>query len=192
MRHHDETNHRFRGRRKAGKNKTRCAVLMLGLPSTYYYCEVPGMHHCIGATDPRNLGMSGVWFHVSLTGAPATLRSNPTGQTFPWKLDSYSFTAIMRPEGSPLFLQKHSTGSWGSSIKSTPSHYNSLISFLILSSHLRLYLLNDLFSSDCPNKILYAFLVSPICATSHAHFSLWFEYPNNIWWIVQIIKLPIT
>jgi len=50
--------------------------------------------------------------------------------------------------------------------------YHKVGSNLTLSSHLCLGLLSGPFLSGFPTKILYAFLISPIYATSHAHFIL--------------------
>jgi len=48
-------------------------------------------------------------------------------------------------------------------IQSIPSHLISSRSILVLSFHVCLP--SDLFSSGFPTKILYAFLISPMCAT---------------------------
>jgi hypothetical protein len=75
-------------------------------------------------------------------------------------------------------------------IQYTHSPPISSIFILILSSHLSLYLPTDLYISDFPIKILYAFLISNICATCLATCHLlWFEHPNI--WCVQIIMLLI-
>ena len=68
-----------------------------------------------------------------------------------------------------------------------PPHFFK--SILILSSHLGLP--SGLLTSDLPTKILYAPVLSPICATCHILHSSLFEHSNNIWWGVQIIKLLI-
>jgi hypothetical protein len=39
--------------------------------------------------------------------------------------------------------------------------------------------------------MLYSFLISPMRAKCHPSHSPWLEYPNNIWWIVQVMKLLI-
>jgi hypothetical protein len=54
-------------------------------------------------------------------------------------------------------------------LQSTPSHPISLRSILILSSHLRLGLLNGRFHSGSPTTILYAFLISPMRSTWPYH-----------------------
>jgi hypothetical protein len=61
---------------------------------------------------------------------------------------------------------------WARSIQSIPSHPISLKSILILSTHLRLGLLNGLLPSGFHTNILYAFLFSPSRATCSAHLIL--------------------
>jgi hypothetical protein len=81
---------------------------------------------------------------------------------------------------------------WGSLIQSIPSNNISLISILVLSSHLRLGILFGLFHSGFLTKILYVFLISPMCTACsmlHASHPPWFHNPNNIWWRVRIMKL---
>ena len=51
-------------------------------------------------------------------------------------------------------------------------HPTSWRPILILSSHLRLGLLGDLFPTDFPTKTLYAYLLPPIRATFPAHLSI--------------------
>jgi len=62
----------------------------------------------------------------------------------------------------------HMSWSWTRLIQYTPSHPASWSSILI-SSHLRLGVPNDIFSSGFPIKILYSPLSSPIRATCPAH-----------------------
>jgi len=62
--------------------------------------------------------------------------------------------------------------SWISSIQSTPSQSISLISILILSSHLRLGFSSGLSPSVFPTNILYTFLISPMRATYLANLIL--------------------
>jgi hypothetical protein len=52
-----------------------------------------------------------------------------------------------------------------------------LIFAVILSSHLRLDLLNDLFRSGFPTKILYAFLISHTSYMPHSFHNPWFYHP---------------
>jgi hypothetical protein len=62
--------------------------------------------------------------------------------------------------------------SWAKSIQSIPPHLISLISILILFTHLRLGLPSGLFPSSFPSNILYAFLFSLIRATCPSHLTL--------------------
>jgi hypothetical protein len=83
---------------------------------------------------------------------------------------------------------RHLSLSWVREIQSVPSHPTSWRSILILSSHLRLGLPSGPIPSGFPTKTLYVPLLSP--TVLHAHSSR-FGHLNNIWWIVQIIKLLI-
>jgi len=60
------------------------------------------------------------------------------------------------------------------------SHPISLRSILILSYYLHIGLQHGLFPSGFPVRILYAFLIYPICVTCPTH--LWIDHPKNIWW----------
>jgi len=61
----------------------------------------------------------------------------------------------MEPDGLFQFSQKLSTGlSWARWIQFAPSRPISLVSILILSSHLRLGIPIGLFPSDLPTEIL--------------------------------------
>jgi hypothetical protein len=77
----------------------------------------------------------------------------------------------MEPEGSLLCSQKPATGPCTESDDSNPPPLNpiSLRSILILLCHLCLHLLRGLFPSGYPAKILYKFLISPMCATCPVH-----------------------
>jgi len=75
---------------------------------------------------------------------------------------------------------------WATSIQCTSSHPISLISILMLSSHLRPCLRSDHFPSGFPTKILYEFLISPMRATFPAHpILLDLISHNNARWRVQ-------
>jgi len=66
----------------------------------------------------------------------------------------------------------HWSLSWGSYIQSKASLPISRRSILILSSQLLAGIPSRLLPSGFPTKILYAFLISPMRATYHTHFSL--------------------
>ena len=67
---------------------------------------------------------------------------------------------------------RHLSLSWASRIQSIYPHLTSWRSILILSTHLRLGLTNDLFPSGFPSKTLYTPLSPPIRATCPAHLIL--------------------
>ena len=72
-----------------------------------------------------------------------------------------------------------------------PTHPISWRSILILSYHLRLGLPSDLLTSGLSTKTLY---ISPVCHTCHMSYSslsTWINPPNDKWWAVQIMKLPV-
>jgi hypothetical protein len=82
---------------------------------------------------------------------------------------------------------------WARWIHSTDSQPISLRSMLIPSSHLRLGLTSGRFHSGFPTKSLYTFLPpSHACHMPCPPHSPWFGLPINIWWWVQIMKLPIV
>jgi hypothetical protein len=69
---------------------------------------------------------------------------------------------------------------------------HTILSILILSTHLRLGLPSGLFLSGFPTNILYAFLISPIRATCPAHLILLdFDHSKNVWRGVPVMKLLI-
>jgi len=77
-------------------------------------------------------------------------------------------------------------------IQCTPSHHVSLGSIPILSSHLRLVLLNVLLTSGLPTKILYAFHISPASATCPTHLILLaFITVINICWSAQFMNISL-
>ena len=89
----------------------------------------------------------------------------------------------MKPRG----LLPHS---WARSIQSMPfppSHFPKIHFNIIFHRHL--VLSSGHLPSGFSTKILYAPLLSPICATWLADLSSRFDHPNNIWWGVQSIKL---
>ena len=67
---------------------------------------------------------------------------------------------------------RHLSLSWASPIQSIYLHPTSWISFLMLSTHLRLGLPSGLFPSGFPTKTLYTPLSSPIRATCPPHLIL--------------------
>jgi hypothetical protein len=82
----------------------------------------------------------------------------------------------------------HLSLSWARLIPPISPHLTSPRSILILSTHLRLCLPSGLFHSGFPTNNLYAFLFSPIRATSHSprlHCS------NYTWGKVKIKKLLV-
>jgi hypothetical protein len=75
---------------------------------------------------------------------------------------------------------RHWTLYWARWIQSTPSHFISLRSNIILPSLPRLILPSRLCPLDFSTKISYDFLISPMRATCHTHFIL-------LYWITLII-----
>jgi len=91
-----------------------------------------------------------------------------------------------------LTSARHLSLSSASSIQSIPPHLTSLEIYLIISSHLRPSLPSSLFLSGSPHQ-------NPVCKSPLTHkcympsptiFSR-FHHQNNIWCLVQIIKLLI-
>jgi len=68
-----------------------------------------------------------------------------------------------------------------------PPYFLTIV--IISLSHLRLGLPTRLFPSGLSNKILYAFLVCPICYMLIPPHTPWLGHPNNIWWRVKFMKL---
>jgi hypothetical protein len=96
----------------------------------------------------------------------------------------------MEPEVSSQCLQEPATdSSWARWIQSTTSYSIFLRSILIFSFHLRVCLS----SCDVSIRVLYAFLISPMCATCPAYLILLNSVILiiNMWWRVQIMKLLI-
>jgi len=75
---------------------------------------------------------------------------------------------------------RHLSLSWASSIQSIPQHPTSWRSILILFSHLRLGLPNDLFPSGFPTKTMYTPLPSPIRTTCPTHLILLYFITRTI------------
>jgi hypothetical protein len=105
-----------------------------------------------------------------------------------WKLTGFAASQEIPPiYGTPKFITvltsaRHLSLSWTHSIQSPQPPPTTLISLLILSSHLRLGLSSGLVSLGFPNKTLCTPLPSPICATCPAHHILLdFTIPNIKW-----------
>ena len=86
---------------------------------------------------------------------------------------------------------RHLSISWATSIQSIPSHPITWRSILILSFHLNLGLPSGLFAFGFPTETLYTPVVSLICYMSRPSHSSLLDHPNNICWLVQIIKLLV-
>jgi len=112
----------------------------------------------------------------------------------PWEVSNYSaswetlcllwnlkvhYHVHKRPPLVPLLSHTH---------LSHTSHC-SLVFILILSSHLCLSHLSGLFLSSFLTKILYIFLIFPVCYMPHPSHPPSFDCPNNIWWSIQVTKL---
>jgi hypothetical protein len=105
-----------------------------------------------------------------------------------WK-KNHTVKKILTFYGTWRFITKftkvnHWSLSWARWIQSIPSHLISLKSILIFTSHLWLGLPSGFYPSGFPTKILYAFLISPMCDTCSAS-----HRPNSIWWRLQKTKL---
>jgi hypothetical protein len=82
------------------------------------------------------------------------------------------FSRLLRnPRGSLPSSQETATGSYPEEAESTV-HSPCFRSILILSSHIRLDLPSDIFSSDFPAKIFHVFLIYPMHITCYVHIIL--------------------
>ena len=107
-----------------------------------------------------------------------------------WKASSTSTSQVIVPEF-------HYRGHKSSPLVPVPNHLNQSIPSqpissrysLILSSHLRLGLPSSFVPSVCPTKTLYTTLLFPIRATCPVRLIVRFDYSDNIWWEIQIMKL---
>jgi hypothetical protein len=114
-------------------------------------------------------------FSVKFAGQHVLVSIHPLTHSWSWALLEKSLI-VQILKNYPAFYgtRRFITGStralywslsWDSSIQSIPSHYISLRSVLILSTHLRPGIYNSLFPSGFPTNILYAPLFSPVHAT---------------------------
>jgi hypothetical protein len=81
--------------------------------------------------------------------------------------------------------------SWAKWIQSTPYHPLSLSLILILSSYLGLDQLSGFFPLGFLIKILYLYFFVPACYMPRTSYPPCLGHPNNILWIVHIMKLLI-
>lgn len=82
-----------------------------------------------------------------------------------------------------LPCSKHpATGSYHAPNEFIPQHSGLLY---VSEIHFNIVLPSTLMSlklSYFPTKILYSFIISPMCITWSTHLILWFDSPNHIWW----------
>jgi hypothetical protein len=95
------------------------------------------------------------------------------------------------PEGSSPHSQEPTNDPYSQPGESTPPQPISLRSILIPSSHLHLGLSSGLFPFSLSHQNpVHVSTLSHACHMPCPPHSPWFDLPNNIWWWVQIMKLP--
>jgi len=131
----------------------------------------------ITSTKKNRFYSRNAWYS-SLYNSSSSLPTNSMKQGTSWEAnnDSASHEIPCLLWNPKVHYRVHKTSphwsqSWARCIHSSPSHPISLRSILI-SFHLCLGLPSGLFLSGFPNKILYAFLTSPMCSTCPAHLIL--------------------
>jgi hypothetical protein len=93
----------------------------------------------------------------------------------------------MEPGGSLPHSQDPATCPYSEAAQSSQwPHPTSLRSILILSCNLRLGLPSGRLPSGHPSNILYAHIFPHTCYMPRPSHSSRFDYPNNIWWWVQV------
>jgi hypothetical protein len=115
-----------------------------------------------------------------------------------WKANNHSVSQeVPRLLWNQMFITVFTTArhwplSWARCIQFTTSHPISLHSILILSSSLRLGLPSGLLPSGFYIKNnVFVSNISRACYMFHPSHPPKFDHPNNIWWIVQVMKLLI-
>lgn len=103
------------------------------------------------------------------------------------------FPTFMEPGASLSGVQERATGACPEPQESSPYPTTlSLRSIFKLSSHIAsVSQMVSSFQASQP-KLFTHFSSTHACHVSQSSQPLWFDHPNNIWWRVKIMDLPIT